>query len=264
MGTRPLALVTGASGGLGYEFARLLAERGHDLVLVARSGAPMEELAQWAEARHGVTVTVLPKDLSHPGAGIDVAAELAERALEVDVLVNNAGFTQLAPFAESDEVVMLQLLRVNIEALTSLTRRIVPGMVARRRGRVVNMASNAAFQPGPYMACYYASKAYVLNFSIALGEELRGTGVSVTALAPGPTATGFQARAGMENARLVKERKLPSAAAVAEWGWAEAEKGRPLSVYSPRWRFVAFATRFLPRTTMARFAASSNEKVEGS
>jgi uncharacterized protein len=261
MQARPIAVITGASGGLGYEFARLLAERGHDLVLVARSGAPMEELAQWAEARHGVTVTVLPKDLSHPGAGGEVAEELAERDLHPEVLINNAGFTQLGPFSASDEQVMLDLLRVNIETLTLLTRRIVPGMVARGHGRIVNMASSAAFQPGPFMACYYASKAYVLNFSIALHEELRGTGVTVTALAPGPVATGFQARAAMENARLVKGRKLPSAGEIAEWGWAEAEKGKPFAVHSPRWKVVAFATRFLPRPTAARLAARTNDTV---
>jgi short-subunit dehydrogenase len=261
MADRPLAVVTGASGGLGYEFARLLAERGHDLVLIARSGAPMEELAQWAEPRHGVQVTVLPKDLSHPGAGAEVAEELAERGLEPDVLVNNAGFTQLAAFAKSDERVMMALLRVNIETLTQLTRRLVPGMIARGHGRVVNMASNAAFQPGPYMACYYASKAYVLNFSIALTEELRDTGVTVTALAPGPVATGFQARADMHDARIVKGRNMPSAADVAEWGWAEAERGKAFSVYSARWKTFAFATRFLPRPTAARFAARSNEKI---
>jgi len=259
--TRPLALVTGASGGLGYEFARLLAERGHDLVLVARTGAPMEELAQWAEARHGVAVTVLPKDLSHPGAGGEVADELAERALHLDVLINNAGFTQLAPFAESDEQVMMSMLRVNIETLTQLTRRVVPGMVERGSGRIVNLASLAAFQPGPSMAVYYASKAYVLNFSIALNVELEGSGVTVTALAPGPVATGFQARAAMEDARLVKGRKLPSAAEIAEWGWAEAEKGKPFAVHSPRWKFIAFTLRFLPRRTAARIAARTNDRV---
>ena len=177
------------------------------------------------------------------------------------MLINNAGFTQLAPFAESDEDVMLSLLRVNIETLTQLTRRVTPGMVARGHGRIVNLASNAAFQPGPFMACYYASKAYVLNFSIALTEELRGSGVTVTALAPGPVATGFQARAGMEDARLVKDRKLPSAAAVAEWGWAQAERGKPFAVHSPRWKFFAFAMRFLPRSTAARLAARTNERV---
>jgi short-subunit dehydrogenase len=261
MADRPLAVVTGASGGLGYEFARLLAERGYDLVLVARSGAPMEDLAQWAEARHGIQVTVLPKDLSVPGAGEEVAEELDERLLRPDVLINNAGITQLGPFFESDEDVMMQLLRVNIETLTQLTHRVLPGMVERDRGRIVNMASNAAFQPGPFMACYYASKAYVLNFSIALAEELRGSGVTVTALAPGPTATGFQARAQMENARLVKDRRLPSAARIAEWGWAAAEKGRPFAVYSLRWKTAAFATRLLPRSLVARMAARSNERV---
>jgi uncharacterized protein len=261
MGERPLALITGASGGLGYEFARLLAERGHDLVLVARSGAPMEELAQWAEPRHGVEVTVLPKDLSTPGAGGDLADQLGERHLEPDVVINNAGFTQLAPFAESDEHVMMQLLRVNIETVTQLTRRMLPGMVARGRGRVINLASNAAFQPGPYMACYYASKAYVLHLSIALSEELRGSGVTVTALAPGPTATGFQARARMEHARLVKGRKLPTAAEVAEWGWDQAERGKPFAVYQARWKISAFGTRFLPRPMAARLAGKSNEQV---
>jgi len=261
MGERPLALITGASGGLGYEFARLLAERNYDLVLVARSGAQMEELAQWAEPRHGIQVTVLPKDLSTPGAGGEVAEELDERDLEPTVLINSAGFTQLAPFAESDEHVMMELLRVNIETLTQLTRRVLPAMVGRGRGRVINMASNAAFQPGPYMACYYASKAYVLNFSIALAEEVRGSGVTVTALAPGPTATGFQARAEMHDARLVKGRKLPTAAEVAEWGWSEAERGKPFAVYQAQWKVAAFGTRFLSRQRAARIAARSNEKI---
>jgi short-subunit dehydrogenase len=221
----------------------------------------MEELAQWAEPRHGVQVTVLPKDLSHPGAGGEVAEELVERGLKADVLINNAGFTQLAPFVESDEAVMLSLLRVNIEALTQLTRRIVPGMVERGPCSRAWRCSQGSRLRTRSMACYYASKAYVLNFSIALTEELRDSGVTVTALAPGPVATGFQARAGMENARLVKDRKLPSAAAVAEWGWAEAERGKPFAVYSPRWKFFAFAMRFLPRATAARLAARTNDLV---
>jgi short-subunit dehydrogenase len=150
---------------------------------------------------------------------------------------------------------------VNIETLTQLTRRVAPGMVERGRGRIINMASIAAFPPGPYMACYYASKAYVLNFSVALGEELRGTGVTVTALAPGPTATGFQARAQMQDTRLVKGKRLPTAAEVAEWGWAKAERGKALAVHTPRWRAVAFASRLLPRTVVARMAGRTNERV---
>ena len=133
-------------------------------------------------------------------------------------------------------------------------------MVERGHGRIVNMASNAAFQPGPFMACYYASKAYVLNFSIALTEELRGSGVTVTALAPGPVATGFQARAGMEDARLVKDRKLPSAAAVAEWGWAQAERGKPFAVYSPRWKFFAVRDA-VPAAADRRASRRSHERA---
>jgi uncharacterized protein len=258
---RPTAVVTGASSGLGLEFARLLGAKGYDLVLVARSGAPMEELAQYAEERHHVATTVLPKDLAHPGAAGEIADELVERHLEPDVLINSAGFTQLSPFAESDESEMLALLRVNMEATTQLTRRLLPGMLARGRGRVVNMASNAAFQPGPEMACYYASKAYVLNFSIAVHEELRGTGVTVTALCPGPTASGFQARAAMEDARLVKGRRLPSAAEVAEWGWAKAEKGVAFAVHGARWRSFAFGTRLLPRSFAARMAGGAHERI---
>lgn len=258
---RPTALVTGASSGLGMEFARLLAGKGYDLVLVARGGAAMAEVAQYAEERDGVVATVLPKDLSHPGAAGEIADEVADRRIDVDVLVNSAGFTQLSPFAESDEAVMLSLLRVNMEALTQLTRRQLPGMVARRRGRVINLASNAAFQAGPEMACYYASKAYVLNFTIALHEELRGSGVTATALCPGPTESGFQARAAMGDARLVKGRKLPSSAAVAEWGWSKAEKGVPFAVHGVRWQSVAFGMRFLPRSTAARLAGGTHEQV---
>lgn len=261
MSERPTALVTGASSGLGMELARLLAGAGHDLVLVGRSGAPMEELARYAEERFGVETTVLPKDLAHPGAAGEIADGVAARGIGVDVLVNSAGFTQLVPFTESDEAMMLALLRVNMEATTQLTRRLLPGMVARGRGRVVNLASNAAFQPGPGMACYYASKAYVLNFSIALHEEVRGSGVTVTALCPGPTASGFQARAAMEDARLVKGKRLPSAAEVAEWGWAKALKGVPFAVHGIRWRSFAFGTRFLPRPLAARIAARANERI---
>jgi len=261
MPERPLALVTGASSGIGAAFARLLAREGHDLVLVARTGAPMEELAQEAEERHGVLATVLPKDLAQPGAGGELADAVAERGLAPDVLINSAGFTQLAAFASSDENEMMALLRVNMETLTQLTRRVAPGMVERRRGRIVNLSSNAAFQPGPGMACYYASKAYVLNFTIALHEELRGTGVTATALCPGPTASRFQERAAMEDAKIVKGKRLPSAEEVAEWGWAQAVKGRSFAVHSPRWRAFAFGARLLPRDLAARIAAGTNERA---
>ena len=222
----------------------------------------MEELAQWAEARHGVEVTVLPKDLSHPGAGGEVAEELVERGLRADVLINNAGFTQLAPFAEADEAVMLVLLRVNIETLTQLTRRIAPGMVERGRGRIVNMSSNAAFQPGPSMACYYASKAYVLNFSIALvrgaarhrrdgdraGARPRGHRV------PGPRRDGER-----------PTREGPEAPERRSGGRMGLGRGRAWQavrrVLSRGGSSSRSAMRFLPRATAARLAARTNELV---
>jgi hypothetical protein len=257
---RPLAVVTGASSGIGAAFARVLARDGHDLVLVARSAAPMEELAMAAEERHGADAIVLPADLARPDAAHGLADALDERGLVPDVLVNSAGFTQLSPFASSDEDVMTALLRVNMEALTQLTRRLLPGMVERRRGRIVNLSSNAAFQPGPGMACYYASKAYVLSFTIALHGELRGTGVTATALCPGPTESGFQARADMQDARVVTRNRLATSDEVAAWGWREARKGRSHAVFGVRWRAFAFGSRFLPRDLAARIAAGTNER----
>jgi len=259
---RGTALVTGASSGIGLEFTRLLARDGYDVVMVARSGAAMEELAQELEERFDVTTTVLPKDLARANAAHDVLDNLAQRHLTIDVLVNSAGFNQFARFVESDEDVMHDLVQVNIVALTELTRGLLPSMVLRRRGIVINLSSNAAFQPGPQMAVYYASKAYVLNLSLALTEEVRGTGVTVTALCPGPTATGFQARATMEDSKLVSGRALTSAADVASWGYDVAKRGRPFAVHGARWQGFAFATRLLPRSTAARMALRAQERVD--
>jgi short-subunit dehydrogenase len=190
-----------------------------------------------------------------------VVDELTERGVEVDALVNSAGFNQYGAFHETDERRMIDLLHVNIAALTRLTRLLVPGMVDRGWGRVVNLASNASFQPGPLMAVYYASKAYVLSFSLALSEELRETGVRVTALCPGPTASGFQRAAEMEDSKLVAGRELPTAADIASWGFDAVRRGKPYAVQGAQWRTFAFATRFLPRTTAARIAMRAQERV---
>ena len=261
MTARPIALVTGASGGLGLELAKILAADGHDVVLVARSAEALHALADSLERQHGVIARAFPTDLAQPDAGPALARDLEARGLHVDVLVNNAGFTLYGPFDRNDERTLSDLVRVNIEALTTLTRSLLPGMLERRRGMVVNMASNAAFQPGPLMAAYYASKAYVLSFSLALTEEVRGSGVSVTALCPGPTATGFQARGGMDDSKLVAGRGLPSAHSVAAWGYAQAKRGRPFAVHGPRWRAFAFGTRFVPRSVAARMAMRSQERT---
>lgn len=258
---RRTALVTGASSGIGAELAKRFAADGFDVVLVARTGAALEELAQEIEERHAVGTHVVPMDLARDDAPTNLYTELLSRGVRVDALVNSAGFNQFGPFVESVERRMLDLLAVNVGALTHLTRLVLPGMVEQRWGRVVNLSSNAAFQPGPLMAVYYASKAYVLSLSIALAEELRGTGVTVTALCPGPTASGFQAAASMEDSKLLAGRPLASAAEVAAWGYAVVKRGKPFAVQGARWQSFAFATRFLPRTTAARMAMRAQERV---
>src|SRR3954469_20394085 len=201
-GTRQTALITGASGGIGLELARVFAAHGYDLVLVARSGGKLEELAAELRTGHGIAARVIAKDLARPESPEDLARELEAAGVTVDVLINNAGFATFGPFVAADLHAELEELQLNVVTLTHLTKKLLPGMVARRRGGVLNVASTAAFQPGPFMAIYYATKAYVLSFSEALAEELAGTGVSVTALCPGPTATGFQQRAAMQDSKL--------------------------------------------------------------
>ncbi len=258
---RRTALITGASGGFGAEFARLFAADGFDLILVARSGAAMEEIAQLQEGRHGISVTVLPKDLSKPGASRDVMASVHERGLRVDALVNNAGFSTYGPFAETNTETLDDMLAVNVAALTELTRGYVPEMVERGWGRVMLLGSVGSFSPAPMTAAYAATKAYVLSLGLALADELKGTGVSVTTLCPGPTETGFQARAEMEDSALIRGKKLPAAADVAEAGYAALKRGRPYLVTGTQSRIFAFGTRFLPRTAAAAIAGRSQTRM---
>ncbi|GAA3737234.1 SDR family oxidoreductase [Plantactinospora mayteni] len=185
------ALVTGASSGIGAEFARQLAARGHDLVLVARSAAPMQELAAVLRQTHGVRVEVITQDLAEPDAAACVLDGLRSRGLKVDLLVNNAGFGTCGRFEEISRLRDHEQLMVNVVALTDLTHALVPPMLKRGRGAVVNVASTAAFQPTAYFAVYSAAKAFVLNFSLALWTEYRDRGVKVLALCPGPVQTGF-------------------------------------------------------------------------
>jgi short-subunit dehydrogenase len=203
-GKQRTALVTGASGGIGLELARLLARSGYNMVLVARSEEKLAQLAQELTTRHEVAVRVLVKDLSRPEAPQEIFDELQREAIAIEVLVNNAGFGLYGAFSETDLNDELQMMQVNMVALTHLTKLLLPAMLKKKRGKILNVASTAALQPGPLMAVYYATKAYVLSFSQALNDELEGSGVSVTALCPGPTTSGFQSRAAMESSRLMK------------------------------------------------------------
>jgi len=241
----PTALVTGASGGIGEALARGLAAEGHALVLVARSADRLQALADSLHAAHGTDVKVVSADLAAPGAAAEVVAQLGD--LAIDVLVNNAGFGDYGPFHESDPAKATQMVQLNVGTLTDLTRALLPGMVARGHGRVLNVASTAAFMPGPLMAVYYATKAYVLSFSEAIAYELKGTGVTVTALCPGPVATGFQQGADMGDSKLVKGKKLMTAEQCARLGLAGMHKGRPVVITGTSNALGAMAPRFLPR-----------------
>jgi short-subunit dehydrogenase len=188
---RKTALVTGASSGIGLDLAKRFAAEGYDVALVARSEGKLKEVAAALEAEHKVRAHVVTADLAKAGAADALVAALDARGIDVDVLVNNAGYASYGAFAETDLADELAMIQVNVVVLTHLTKLLVRKMVAKRSGRVLNVASTAAFQPGPLMAVYYATKAYVLSFSEAIAEELRDTGVTVTALCPGPTRTAF-------------------------------------------------------------------------
>jgi short-subunit dehydrogenase len=260
-GTRT-ALVTGASGGIGLELARIFAREGYNLVLVARSADKLEQLAADLRKKHGVEVLSLPKDLANPSAPDDIYTQLSDAGVKVDVLVNNAGFTVFGPFVENDFKKEQELMQVNIVALTHLTKLFLKPMVERGWGRVLNMGSTASFVPGPLMALYYASKAYVLYFSEALHEELDGTGVTVTALCPGPTSTGFQKRGEMEDSRLVAGRRLMDVKTVARAGYQALMRGQAVMVPGrSNWLF-AESIRFMPRGVVRKFIKRVQARVD--
>jgi short-subunit dehydrogenase len=253
------ALITGASSGIGLDLARLFAKDGCDVVLVARSEGKLRELAAELERGGRVKAHVIALDLARPNA----AEALVQRLpCEIDVLVNNAGFGVAGAFVETELAKELEMIQVNVVALTQLTKLLLPKMVARRRGRVLNVASTAAFQPGPLMAVYYATKAYVLSFSEAIADELRDSGVTVTALCPGPTATGFAAAADMTASRLFNLAKPMSSADVARSGYAAMRSGRRVVVPGMKNKLLTQSIRVSPRrlvTTIVRKLQESRQ-----
>ena len=255
------ALVTGASSGIGLDLAKRFAAEGYDVALVARSEGKLTEVARAIEAEHKVRAHVVTADLAEPRAADALMAKLAERGIEVDVLVNNAGYACYGAFSETDLADELNMIQVNIVALTHLTKLVVRQMVAKKAGRVLNVASTAAFQPGPLMAVYYATKAYVLSFSEALANELAGTGVTVTALCPGPTKTGFQARAQMEQSKLVRGKEIMTAETVARIGYAGLMKGKTVVIPGVSNKMMAQAVRFLPRKTVTKLVRNAQERA---
>ena len=253
------ALVTGASGGIGLEIARLFAADGHDLVLVARSADKLARLAAELGERHNVAARVIVSDLARPEAPQKIFDELQAAGVHVDALVNNAGFGSYGQFAETDLRKELDLLRVNVVALTHLTKLFLPAMIARKSGYVMNVASTAAFQPGPLMAVYYASKAYVLHFSEAIANELEDTGVIVSALCPGPTETGFVAAAGMEQSKLF-ERGAMDARTVAVEGYRGLFAGKTIVIPGLRNNLTARLVGLAPRKLVTKVVRGIQER----
>jgi short-subunit dehydrogenase len=240
------ALITGASTGIGYELSKIFARDGHGVILVARSEKKLREVEAEIRKSHSVPVTIIPSDLSAPGAAAELHRKVREQGLEIDFLINNAGVGLLGAFAEADETATMQMLQLNVVALTHLTRLFLPEMLRRKWGRILNVASTAAFQPGPLMAVYFASKAYVLHLSEALANEVEGSGVTVTALCPGATESEFAKTAKAEKSNLF-QAKVMDAATVAEQGYRAMNRGRPVVVTGLINKLGVFSVRLGPR-----------------
>lgn len=252
------ALVTGASAGIGLELSKIFAEHGHDLVLVARRADKLEALAQTLRDEHGRQVHVAAADLSQPGAAQQIFDDLQQEGLHIDYLVNNAGLGSCGPFIELDTQRELEMIQVNVAALVHLTHLLLPGMVARRGGRVLNIASTAGFQPGPFMATYYASKAFVISFSEALAHEVQDSGVTLTAHCPGATATEFAAVAGNDVTKLFKQGQVATARDVADDAYRAMMNGERVAVHGLLNRIAAFSVRLSPRNLVTTIAAALN------
>ena len=239
-------LITGASSGIGLELAERFASGGDNVVLVARSEDKLNELADRLRSSHSIEATVIPSDLSKPDAVDGLCDQLAQRSLLIDTLVNNAGFGALGKFAELSADRQTDMVMVNVVALTRLTRQLLPSMIERRRGGILNVGSTAAYQAGPNMSVYYATKAYVLSFTEGLREELAGTGVHATVLAPGPTETGFGEDSGMGKFDFFQSASM-SAEAVAKAGYDGYRNNADVVIPGWRNRLMVTGVGFLPR-----------------
>lgn len=254
------ALITGASSGIGLELAKIFAAQKVNLVLVARSKEKLQVLANELQSQHGVVVYVLAKDLSDYNTAKEIFDWCNDENIPVDYLINNAGFGDFGLFAESQWEKQEQMINLNITTLTYLTHLFLPAMIKKGAGKIMNVASTAAFQPGPTMAVYYATKAYVLHFSEAIANELEGTGVTVTALCPGATESGFQNAADMHESKLVKGKKLPSSKEVAAFGYKAMMRGKTVAIHGFRNYLLANSVRFAPRKLVVKIARALQDK----
>lgn len=255
------ALVTGASTGIGREYAFLCAQEGYDVVLVARSEARLQALAAEVRSTTGRQAYVFARDLSRPTAATELFNDVVCSKIAVEVVINNAGFGLVGKFWELDATEQMEMVQLNMNALTMLSRLFLPEMIASRRGMILNVASTAAFQPGPLMAVYFATKAYVVSLSEALHNEARDFGVSVTCLCPGPTTTEFDKRAKMTSSKLFKKENMMDALTVAKIGWSAMKAGKPLVVAGRKNAALALLTRFVPMHVAANLARKFQESA---
>ena len=255
----PTALITGASSGIGLELARLFARDRHNLILVARKSPRLEEAAAQLQSLSGLAPQILPFDLADPQSPSAIYSALA--GTQVDFLVNNAGFGLGGPFSQTDRRTELDMIQVNVTSLVDLTKLFLPAMLQRRSGRIMNVASTAAFQPGPLMSIYYASKAFVLSFTEAIAEELIKSGVTVTVLCPGPTTSDFHRRAGTQNVKLVKNKSMGmmSSAQVATIGYRGMMDGKVVVIPGVLNKLGVESLRLGPRAIVRKAAKKLQE-----
>jgi len=244
------ALVTGASSGIGLELAKCFAKDGYNLILTARSENALKQLAEAISKENKVTATPIAADLGMPGGAEKLAGEIKARGLDVDVLVNNAGYGIVGKFDGSNATDEVGMVDLNVRALTELTHAYWPRMIANRQGGVLNVASTASFQPGPGMAVYYATKAYVLSFSEALWKEGHAAGVHVTCLCPGPTDSNFHSRAGSDQIKLLKMGVMMSSRAVARKGYRAFRRNKRVVITGVMNRLLAWLVPFMPRRSV--------------
>lgn len=256
------ALITGASSGIGLELAKIHASKSGNLVLVARNKSKLDELKLDLEKQYKISVYTIGKDLSKPNTAQEVYDETAHQNITVDFLINNAGFGNFGMFYETDWNKELQMINLNITTLTQFTKLYLNDMVKRNSGRIMNVASTAAFQSGPTMAVYYATKAYVLSLSEAINNEVGDKGVTVTALCPGATESGFQAAAAMEESNLVKGKQLPTSREVAVFGYASMMKGKSVAIHGIMNYIMANSVRFVPRALVVNVTRKIQDKAK--
>jgi short-subunit dehydrogenase len=255
------ALITGASNGIGLELAKIHASKGGDLVLVARNKSKLDELKIALEKQFGVSVYIICKDLSAINSAQEVYEETTRRNIQVDYLINNAGFGDFGIFTETDWDKELQMIHLNITTLTLFTKLYLQDMVKRRSGKIMNVASTAAFQPGPTMAVYCATKAYVLSFTEAVSNEVSDKGITITALCPGATETGFQTAGGMDESKLFKGKKLPTAKEVADYGYTSMIKGKTVAIHGIMNYIMSNSVRFIPRALVLKVSRKILDKA---